>query len=427
MDNLITPILARADLDKGLRKTYLEMDFAAQDDSAHRVDVQLMRGNTPVDLSGATVTAYFIRYSDNATISLDGEASSGIVHVKLKKSCYNKPGAFALIIKATVDGVTNTVFYGEGSIFVSVTDTIVDEENVIPSLEDLLAQIATIEEATANASTAADRAGTAADRANAAAGDAEVAAAQIAGMTVSAQPSATAGAAISEVDGVKHITFSLPTGATPQITFQVETGAPGTDVQMTQSGTAENPVIHLTIPRGDTGAIDGLDYYEGTPEALGTASPGDANGVARGDHVHPMPTASDVGALAHDAQAADSAKLGGNPPEYYMADYGRCDVLWEGNWSGGTITVPNTNKYTAYKIDMASQGSSIFAFRHNTHIRGVGGFYYLSGSCATSYQFTATFSGDEWSFVACNSLVHNPNGNHGKLDDRTVSAIIGLF
>jgi hypothetical protein len=318
MDNLITPISVKADLDKGIKKTYLDMIFATQDDKAHRVDVQLVRGKEQVDLSGATVTAYFIRYSDNATISLEGEVSGGIVSVKMKKACYNKPGSFALIIKATVEGVTNTVFYGEGSIFVSITDTIVDEENVIPSLEDLLNQIAVMERATADASTATSAANTAADRADAAADDAKEAATQIAGMTVSATNATTAGATISEKNGVKHIAFDLPAGVTPQIHFEVETGAPGTDVLMTQSGTIENPVIHLTIPRGDTGAVDGIDYFEGAPKELGTASPGQANGLARGDHVHPMPTANDVGALEKDGTAVNSEKLGGKAPEYYI-------------------------------------------------------------------------------------------------------------
>ena len=325
MDNLIIPIPVRADLDKGIKKTYLDMVFATQNNEAHRADIQLVRGNVPVDLSGASVTAYFIRYSDNVTISLDGEVSGGTVSVKMKKACYNKPGQFALVINATADGVTNTVFYGEGSIFVSATDTILDEEHIIPSLDELLAQIDAMEAATANANTATDNANKAMENANTAAENAEAKAdlandgawaafseaQKLRNLTVSAEMADEANAVVSDVNGAKHIAFSLPAGPTPNITFEVETGPAGTDAVLKQSGTAQNPVVHLTIPRGDTGAIDGLDYYEGTPEELGTASTGDANGVARGDHVHPMPTASDVGALAQDAQATDSAKLDG--------------------------------------------------------------------------------------------------------------------
>ena len=43
------------------------------------------------------------------------------------------------------------------------------------------------------------------------------------------------------------------TGATPQITFTVKTGKPGTPAEIAQSGTAENPKLVLTIPRGADG------------------------------------------------------------------------------------------------------------------------------------------------------------------------------
>lgn len=157
MDNLIIPIPARADLDKGIRKTYLDLLFVTQDNEAHRVDVQLMRGKNPAQVSGAGASAYFIRYSDNVTIPLVGQASGSTVSVTMKKACYNKPGQFALIVKATVGGVVSTVFYGEGTIFVSSTDKILDDENVIPTLDELLAQIAAMESASSRANTAADR------------------------------------------------------------------------------------------------------------------------------------------------------------------------------------------------------------------------------------------------------------------------------
>ena len=38
--------------------------------------------------------------------------------------------------------------------------------------------------------------------------------------------------------------------------------------------------------------------YTSTPAALGTASAGSSANYSRGDHVHPMPSASDVGAIA---------------------------------------------------------------------------------------------------------------------------------
>lgn len=45
------------------------------------------------------------------------------------------------------------------------------------------------------------------------------------------------------------------------------------------------------------GGGGGASPYTQNPSSLGQASPGSVNKYARGDHVHPMPSASDVGAL----------------------------------------------------------------------------------------------------------------------------------
>ena len=45
------------------------------------------------------------------------------------------------------------------------------------------------------------------------------------------------------------------------------------------------------------GGGGGASPYTSDPEALGTADPGSSSNYSRGDHVHPMPSASDVGAL----------------------------------------------------------------------------------------------------------------------------------
>jgi len=46
------------------------------------------------------------------------------------------------------------------------------------------------------------------------------------------------------------------TGATPQITIgTVETGAAGSEAEASMTGTPENPVLNLTIPRGDPGVV----------------------------------------------------------------------------------------------------------------------------------------------------------------------------
>lgn len=330
------------DLSKPLDKTEMHTLFVIGDSQAHRLELEIRQDGAALNLDGSTVTGYFTNFREDATVEVTGSVENGKAVVTLSKPCYTLHGQFVLIIQIKSGEVETSVFLGEGFMRRSKAEKIVYDDYIVYDVNTLLAQINAMKTATANANTATGNANTAAEdaqtKANRAqamatlAGDAATMAANAAnkinGMTVSAEKADGAGAVISEVNGVKHIAFSLPkgdTGATPQITFEVETGAPGTNVQITQGGTAENPLIHLTIPRGDTGAIDGVDYYAGAPAALGVASPGNANGLARGDHVHPMPTAeqvgarpdtwtptaSDVGALAQDARAADSAKLGG--------------------------------------------------------------------------------------------------------------------
>lgn len=47
-----------------------------------------------------------------------------------------------------------------------------------------------------------------------------------------------------------------------------------------------------------SGGGSSISPYTSNPAALGTASPGSSDDYARGDHVHPKPTAADIGAIA---------------------------------------------------------------------------------------------------------------------------------
>ena len=217
----------------------------------------------------------------------------------LSEGCYYVIGNFNLIIKVSTVESRKSVFWGNGYVVRSMTDAIVDEENVIPSLDELLAQIAATESAAkaanqaasaansaatsaAQAASAADAnasaANSAANAATAAASTATEAAAKIDDMTITATGLAAGAAptaALTEVDGHYNIVLGLPKGdkgdpgATPQITVQVKTGEPGTAASVKQTGTAEAPVIELTIPRGDTGSLGNLTINGKAPDAAG--------------------------------------------------------------------------------------------------------------------------------------------------------------
>ena len=266
----------RVDVDAEIQMTPLKSLYASGDKDAHIFELSFYRGAQEMDLSGASAQGYFIR-ADGYTVPIVGAISGNVVSLTLSEGCYYVVGNFNLIIKVSIGESRKSVFWGNGYVVRSMTDAIVDEENVIPSLDELLAQIAAAESAAKAASTAATDANnatkaaqTATDNANAATKAANTAAGKIDNMTVQAsglEAGAAPTADLSRVDGHYNLSFAIPkgdkgntgaTGATPKITAKVVTGEAGTQASVTQSGTAENPVITLTIPRGDTGSIDNL-------------------------------------------------------------------------------------------------------------------------------------------------------------------------
>lgn len=320
----------RIDVDAEIQMTPLKSLYASGDKNAHIFELSLYRGAEEMDLSGASAQGYFIR-ADGHTISIKGAISGNIVTFTLSEGCYYVVGNFNLIIKVSIAESRKSVFWGNGYVVRSMTDAIVDEENVIPSLDELLAQISAAEsaakaanqaasaansaatsarQAASAANTNASSANSAANAAKAAATTATEAATKINDMTITATGLA-AGAAptaeLTEVDGHYNIVLGLPKGdkgdpgATPQITVQVKTGEPGTAASVKQTGTAEAPVIELTIPRGDTGNIGSLTINGKTPDSAGKVEL----------------TAADVGALSgtdatltQAGEAADAQKVG---------------------------------------------------------------------------------------------------------------------
>lgn len=294
----------KIDVDAETQMTPLKALYASGDKNAHTFELSIYRGAEEMDLSGASAQGYFIR-ADGYTVPITGAISGNVVTLTLSESCYYVVGNFNLIIKVSIGESRKSVFWGNGYVVRSMTDAIVDEENVIPSLDELLAQIAAAESAakaantaatdannatkaaqtaTTNANTATKAANTAATNANnatkaaqtattnanAATKAANAAAGKIDNMTVQAsglEAGAAPTADLSLVDGHYNLSFAIPkgdkgntgaTGATPEITVKVVTGEPGTAASVKQTGTAEAPVIELTIPRGDTGSIDNL-------------------------------------------------------------------------------------------------------------------------------------------------------------------------
>ena len=370
-------------LDHTLRVTPLSTLFAKGDSAAHRFELTILSAGVQEDLTGCTVAGKFYRMADSTVVSVPGSVEDGNAVVALSKACYDYIGRFALTISIKKGEEETTVFYGDGYMHGQNADTAISGEYIIYDINTLLEKIAEIDAATqaantatenantaaSNANTARDAANTAASTANTAANNANTAkdaanaaAGKIDNMTVSATPvsTGTATAELSTVDGHYHLALGLPkgdTGATPQISVQVTTGAAGSEASVSVSGTAEEPVIHLTIPRGDTGAIENMTI-NGKPVESGniTLTPEDL-GAASAQEVSQLKDDK----LDKTATAVDSSKLGGKTlAEIMLAHYPRGAVyistvstspasLFGGTWEsiGGRFLLGADATYTA--------------------------------------------------------------------------------
>ena len=86
----------------------------------------------------------------------------------------------------------------------------------------------------------------------------------------------------------------------------------GVTVDSAMSSSSTNPVQNKVIytalqNKADSSAVPSA--YTLTPSALGTASAGSSTAYAKGDHVHAMPTAADVGAIAAPQSASSGQFL----------------------------------------------------------------------------------------------------------------------
>lgn len=146
------------DLDKGVTRCVdLGTALLTEDQNAHTFCVACFRGEQAVNLSGASVTGYCIR-QDGATVPVTGSCSANTAILTLPEACYAVPGSLSLVIKLTMGSVISTIFWGHGIVGRSRTDMLVDAANVVPSLDELLAQISAMETATARANSAAEAA-----------------------------------------------------------------------------------------------------------------------------------------------------------------------------------------------------------------------------------------------------------------------------
>ena len=131
------------DLETGtISRTFLNKALGEGDSYGDRFGVIVLRGGQPVDLTGVSVSGFFIR-ANGTTEVLTGHRSGNKCWVELQEACYAYDGNFTLGIKLTYSNTTVTARIVDGTIVNTTLGSINDPGSVIPdisSFETLVGQ-----------------------------------------------------------------------------------------------------------------------------------------------------------------------------------------------------------------------------------------------------------------------------------------------
>ena len=331
MPTIANTVRVKTDLDRGVVLTRLGRLFAQADSGAHEFRIEVLRQGEEVDLTGAEITGFFIR-ADEYTVPLEGEAEDSTAVLKLISACYETEGWFSLVVKAARDGEVVTLFWADGCVTRTETDSVVDPARKIPSLAELLAKIGDMERGTAAAPVAAGAASEAAESANEAASAASGAAASASAAAASASEAASD--AVAAASSANTAAASAGTAATDANTAAAAAGSAATaassaaqlvtdalipdlsdvttitvaagqnasvTIDTTGSGTLHNPKVTFSIPRGIPGegavtSIDGLTPGTDGSVTLPLMGPAAADAAGSAGKV-PPPAAGDQNAF----------------------------------------------------------------------------------------------------------------------------------
>lgn len=147
MPDITTTVDIHIDLDKGLQSQPLRMMLAAGNAQAHQLRLHALRNGTPIDLSGTSVSGFCLR-ADGSTVPLEGKIENGAAVLLLSAACYAVPGTARISMTLIYGETIATHVLATAMVDAISSEIIVDPEHVIPSLTELLGQIAAMEQAT---------------------------------------------------------------------------------------------------------------------------------------------------------------------------------------------------------------------------------------------------------------------------------------
>lgn len=142
------------DLQAPVQAVYSQsLAFSADNDSI-LVGVHVTDGGEPATLSG-NVVAHVIRSADGGTVSFGGTLSGSDVSAILPEACFAYPGQIAVMLQLVSGTTKTTLCKALYSVVQGETGTPIDPGSVVPDLDDLLAMLDEMAQATDAAEAAA--------------------------------------------------------------------------------------------------------------------------------------------------------------------------------------------------------------------------------------------------------------------------------
>lgn len=101
------------------------------------------------------------------------------------------------------------------------------------------------------------------------------------------------------------------------------------------------------------------------------------------------------------------------------------ELLWQGLWESGGISVPRLLDYKIYFISFLGSSIPLLAIRVGNTLGGLGGMYVAGNNY--SVFLGASISGTTATMTACKVLVHLTGSGHNTETDISISAIYGVI
>jgi hypothetical protein len=147
--------MERVELNNGAAPVVQLKWLAQNNNKAHRIGAIVTQGGEPLTLGGNCSGTAIL--ADGSTVPLTGAVSGNEAYVELNSTCYTVEGTIIVSVTWISGQLQTTLLWAVGTVKITNTGTVIQPGDPIPNLEQLMAQITAMQEATAAANAAASK------------------------------------------------------------------------------------------------------------------------------------------------------------------------------------------------------------------------------------------------------------------------------